>query len=62
MIPIDFGGSPFLGAGVDATSSGSRSDFFVTLTFPSLCTTFQQGTGLSAGAWSASPVRRLKQA
>ena len=39
-----------------------RVRFSRTKTLPSRCSTAQQATGLSAGARSASPVRRSKQA
>ena len=38
------------------------SRFSLTKIRPSRCSTFQQSTGLSAGARSASPLRRSKQA
>jgi len=43
-------------------ASGSRSSLFVTITFPSCCSTCQQATGDRAGARNLSPVRTLKQA
>ena len=44
-----------------AASAGSRLSLRTKMR-PPRCSTFQHATGLSAGARSASPVRRSKQA
>jgi hypothetical protein len=48
--------------GAAAGRRAALSRFSLTKALPSRCSTRQQETGFSAGARSASPVRRLKQA